>query len=120
MKDVLQIIISGLTYEGQILHIIINYALIILAVMPFLFFDNQGPRKESRAWLVCLAITVIVQVAVWFAARVVGISVVGASLINVHTRGLIFLRNGNVHSSNDWHSILGPVIARYTGYDTPG
>jgi len=33
MKDVLQVIIIGLTYEGQELHIIINYALIILTVM---------------------------------------------------------------------------------------
>lgn len=27
------------------------------------------------------------------------------------------IRNGNVHSANDWHSVLGPVIARYRDYD---
>lgn len=81
MNDVLQVIINGLTYEGQMLHIIINYALIMLVVMPFLLLDNRAVSKESRAWLGCLAIAVIVQVAVWFAARAVGISVVGVSLI---------------------------------------
>ena len=81
MKDVLQVIIIGLTYEGQVLHIIVNYTLIILTVMPFLFFNVRAPRKNSSAWLGCLAIAVIVQVAVWFAARAMGISAVGVSLI---------------------------------------
>jgi len=27
------------------------------------------------------------------------------------------LRNGNVHSADDWQSVLEPVIARYRGYD---
>ena len=81
MNDVLQMIINGLTYEGKVLHIIINYTLIMLVIMPYLLFDNRAPSKESRAWLVCLAIAVIVQVAVWFAARAIGVSVVGVSLI---------------------------------------
>jgi membrane associated rhomboid family serine protease len=81
MNDMLQVIINGLTYEGQTLHIIINNTLIVLVIMLFLLFDIRASRKESRAWLGCLAIAVIVQVAVWFAARAVGISVVGVSLI---------------------------------------
>jgi hypothetical protein len=81
MSDVLEVIINGLTYQGQVLHIIINYTLIILLVMPFLLFDNRVPSEESHAWLGCLVIAVIVQVAVWFAARVGGISAVGVSLI---------------------------------------
>ncbi|MGB2864264.1 MAG: hypothetical protein WBC05_13120 [Sedimentisphaerales bacterium] len=91
----LQVIINGLTYEGQTLHIIINYALILLVVMPFLLIYNRAPRKESRAWLGCLAIAVIVQVAVWFAARAVGISVVGVSLI--------------------WCMIMGYLLIDYSG-----
>jgi len=27
------------------------------------------------------------------------------------------LRNGNVHSADDWQSVLEPVIARYRGYE---
>ncbi|MBL7186816.1 MAG: IS1380 family transposase [Phycisphaerae bacterium] len=27
------------------------------------------------------------------------------------------LRNGNVHSADDWQSVLEPVVARYRGYD---
>jgi len=27
------------------------------------------------------------------------------------------LRNGNVHSADDWQSVLEPIIARYRGYD---
>ncbi len=81
MNAVLEVIINGLTYEGQTLHIIINYTLIMLVIMPFLLSDNRAVSKGSRAWLGCLAIAVIVQIAGWFAARVVGISAVGVSLI---------------------------------------
>ena len=69
MDDVLQVIINGLTYEGQVLHIVINYTLIILLVMPFLIFYNRAPCKKSCTWLVRLVIAVIVQVAVWFTVR---------------------------------------------------
>lgn len=29
----------------------------------------------------------------------------------------ILLRNGNVHSADDWQSVLEPVVVRYRGYD---
>jgi hypothetical protein len=29
----------------------------------------------------------------------------------------VLLRNGNVHSADDWQSVLEPVITRYRGYD---
>lgn len=32
-------------------------------------------------------------------------------------RELTFLRNVNVHSADDWRSVLESVIARYRGYD---
>lgn len=47
MNDMLQVIINGLTYEGQTLHIIINYALILLVVMPFLLIYNQAQEKKA-------------------------------------------------------------------------
>jgi hypothetical protein len=29
------------------------------------------------------------------------------------------LRNGNVHSADDWQRVLEPIVARYRGYDIP-
>ena len=29
------------------------------------------------------------------------------------------MRNGNVHSADDWHGVLEPVVARYRGLDIP-
>ena len=29
------------------------------------------------------------------------------------------LRHGNVHSADDWRSVLEPIITRYRGYDIP-
>jgi hypothetical protein len=95
MNDVLQVIINGLTYAGQTPHIIINYALIILLVIPFLLFDNRSPSKESRAWLGCLVIAVIIQVAVWFAARALGISAVGVSLVWCIMVGYLLIDDSN-------------------------
>ena len=30
-----------------------------------------------------------------------------------------FLRNGNVHSADEWQSVLEPIISRYRSYDIP-
>jgi hypothetical protein len=81
MDDVLEVIVNGLTYAGQPIHIVINYTLIVLVVVPFLLSANRAVGKKSRAWLACLTIAVIAQVALWFAARAVGMGVIGVSLV---------------------------------------
>jgi hypothetical protein len=129
MKDALQVIIDGLTYEGQVLHIIINYALIILAVMPFLFFNVRAPRKNSSAWVGYLVIAVFIQVAVWFAARAIRVSVVGVSLIwcimmgyllvdyskgnlgrTGHMRGLVLIALGSGCGGIVYYMVAFPAI----------
>lgn len=91
MSQVLQMIGNGLTYEGQVLHIIINYALVALTVIPFPRPDNRVQRGSSHAWLGCLAIASGVQVVVWFTMRAVGISIIWCAMAGYlfmdYTRG---------------------------------
>ena len=82
MDDVLEVIVNGLTYAGQPIHIVINYTLIVLVVVPFLLSANRAVGKKSRAWLACLTIAVIAQVALWFAARgAIGVSLVWSIML---------------------------------------
>ena len=43
MGDIVHTIAMGLTYDGEIMHILINYALIALTVAPFYFRAHQAP-----------------------------------------------------------------------------
>jgi len=82
MNEVLHVIINGLIYNGaghETLHILINYALIVLIIMPFLC--NRAPIRDNHVWIGCLAAAIIVQVTMWLAAGGIGISVIGVSLI---------------------------------------
>ena len=91
MGRALQVIANSLTYEGQALHIIINYALVALTVVPFLCPRCRGQRRSSYAWLGSLAAAAGVQVVVWFAAQAVGVSIIWCAMAGYlfidYTRG---------------------------------
>lgn len=51
MGDIVHTIAMGLTYDGEIMHILINYALIALTVAPFLLPRSPGTGGISKpAW----------------------------------------------------------------------
>ena len=48
MGDIVHTIAMGLTYDGEIMHILINYALIALTVAPFLLSRSPGTGDISK------------------------------------------------------------------------
>lgn len=81
MNDILRTMINGLTYEGQWLHILINYSLIIMTVAPFVRKGDLSAQKvEHQGWKICLAIITLLQIAVRFRADAVGVSLIWSAM----------------------------------------
>lgn len=62
MDDPLQIIIAGLTYNGSLLDILINYSLIASTLVPFLVPRAHGFVHLSHRWTGCFLIALALQV----------------------------------------------------------
>lgn len=92
MSDILHILGNGLTYEGQLLHIIINYTLIILTVAPFLLHRDSSNNRKHRGWLESFAIITFFQVVVWFAMNAVGVSLIWCTMAGYI--GVCYWRDG--------------------------
>lgn len=73
-------ILNGLTYAGDLIDILINYALILIVLLPYFLSLRRAPRSHTRRWLLGLAIIAAGQVAVWFAWRAVGVSLVWSGM----------------------------------------
>lgn len=80
MNEVLRTIVNGLTYEGQVFHILINYTLIILTVLPFLRNPDSSTSWERHGWKICLGIITLLQIVVWFIADAVGVSLIWSAM----------------------------------------
>lgn len=80
MAEPLQVIIAGLTYEGSLLHSLINYSLIVITLVPFLTPEARGSSRLGYHWAVCFLIALAVQVLLWFIADAVGVSVIWATM----------------------------------------
>lgn len=80
MSDILHTLSNGLTYEGQLLHIIINYTLIILTIVPFLLDRDSSTNWKYRGWIVSFVIITSFQVAVWFLIDAVGVSLIWCTM----------------------------------------
>ena len=80
MNNIVQTVIDALTYKESIEPCIINYALIGVAVLPYLVSPIQS--KENRlSWLWALITSVFVQVLIWFAFNAIGVSVIWCAVI---------------------------------------
>lgn len=80
MDDPLQIIVAGLTYNGSLLHIPINYGLIAITLVPFLAPGAHGSARLGSRWVGCFLIALAVQVLLWFVVDAVGVSVIWATM----------------------------------------
>lgn len=84
LYSVARVIADGLTYGGNLSHTLVNYGLIAVTTAPFLLLEDravavpQGPL--ARRWAECLLIALAVQVALWFGADAVGVSVVWCAM----------------------------------------
>ena len=80
MGNALQVIVNGLTYEGNILHSLINYSLIVIMVVPFLVSSMPPPGVRIPRWIICLLIALAAQIILWFVADAVGVSVIWCTM----------------------------------------
>ena len=80
MNYALQVIVAGLTYNGSLLHIFINYSLIALTLVPFLAPGAHGSSRLGYHWAPCFLIALAVQILLWFIADAVGVSVIWATM----------------------------------------
>ncbi len=80
MNGFRQVIRRGLTYEGQIRDVLINYTLIILVLLPYVFAEQRTGGSRDWAWAAILAIALLVQVLLWFAVRATGVSIIWSAL----------------------------------------
>ena len=92
MNSFLQVLRRGMTYDGRIAHVLINYALIILVLLPNVFIGQRMEGSPDWTWMTCLGIALLVQVLLWFIAQASGVSIVwsalaGYTLIAYGTRG---------------------------------
>jgi hypothetical protein len=72
----MQTIVSGLTYDVDILAMIINYGMIAATLASFLL---DAVAKRSK-WIICLVVSLIIQMLLWFVADAIGVSIVWCTM----------------------------------------
>lgn len=80
MSDLLHVLASRLTYEGNLLHSLINHGLIALTAAPFLAPAPRSEAQAVRGWIGCFLLALAVQVLLWFAVGAGGVSVVWCAM----------------------------------------
>ena len=79
---------EGATYAGHPFHIILNYTLLLLVLIPNLF----GMGNNTRAWLTLFISFTIIQISFWFAMGAVGISLIWCVLAGYNLLIFFLLR----------------------------
>ncbi len=90
MDQYIEVLINGFTYNGQMLHIAINYALIIICLYPLFKFTGQWKKIFGKYWISILSVMSILQIYLWFSENVTGVSLIWSGLAGLNI--LIYLR----------------------------
>ncbi len=80
MNNFLRAIRRGMTYDGQIRDVAINYGLIAIALLPYVFAAQRREDVTDWSWAACLGIALLVQVLLWFTVRATGVSIIWSAL----------------------------------------
>ena len=80
MNNFLRVIRRGVTYDGQVRDVAISYALIAIALLPYVFAGQRPAGSTDWSWAACLGIALVVQVLLWFAVRATGVSIIWSAL----------------------------------------
>ncbi|MBX3014608.1 MAG: hypothetical protein KF832_24020 [Caldilineaceae bacterium] len=80
MDDLWLTLMNSLTYEGHWLHAWLNAMLIVLTVLPFLRAPRPPGWRPHQGWKLCLGIITLLQVALWFLADAVGVSLIWCAM----------------------------------------
>lgn len=67
---------EGTTYAGHPFHIVLNYSVLFLVLVPHFFLL----KRRSRGWLVLFLLFTVIQVGLWFTNGAVGISLIWCGL----------------------------------------
>ena len=102
IKDTLQ---DGATYAGHPFHIVLNYSVLLLVLVPhfFLFY------RRSYGWLVLLLLFTVIQVGLWFTNGAVGISLIWCALAGYNLYLFFYLRKEGIATA--FLLILSPLVA---------
>lgn len=103
-----EVIIRGATYSGSWFHTAINYALIAVVVLPYLF-PNQLNSGVRRTWVYPLVISIILQVAFWFTLGVQGVSIVWCVMTGF-TAAVLFAQRRSERSANVRRNVRRTMI----------
>lgn len=77
MDNIVTTLFNGLTYGGDLKLSVLNYALLVVAMLPFFLSALQSIAKR---WRIVLIVAVAVQATFWFVLRAQGISIVWNAL----------------------------------------
>jgi hypothetical protein len=84
MSKTIQTLIDGATYAGEVKHIVVNYLMLLITILPIVMYGSAGQAKIKRAAFWVLFIMAAFQVFLWFAVAAVGISVTWCALGGVN------------------------------------
>ena len=80
MKDVFITLYSALTYNGNWWFVGLNYFMLFLSIIPFVFTSLKN--QDKKVWITFF-IAVVVQAIFWFGLKVTGISIVWNAMLGV-------------------------------------
>jgi hypothetical protein len=109
MSKTIQTLIDGATYAGEVKHILINYLVLLITILPVLIYGSAGQAKITRAAFWVLFVMAAFQVLLWFAIAAVGISVTWCALGGVNF--VTVLKYKEYRRPLYYISILAAVIA---------
>jgi hypothetical protein len=84
MNEYIEILVNGFTYGGELLHIVINYALIFICLIPYFKMKVQWKKEFRKYWISILSIMLTLQIYLWFAENVTGVSLIWSALAGLN------------------------------------
>ncbi|MBD1366386.1 hypothetical protein IDJ77_21415 [Mucilaginibacter sp. ZT4R22] len=109
MSKTIQTLIDGATYAGEVKHIVVNYLMLLITILPIVMYGSARQAKIKRAAFWVLFVMAAFQVFLWFAVAAVGISVTWCALGGVNFVTVLKYKESRIPLY--YISILAAVIA---------
>ncbi|RKD96845.1 hypothetical protein [Marinifilum flexuosum] len=104
MDDIITTLFNGLTYGGDLKLSVLNYALLVIAMLPFLL---PAVKSIAKRWGIVFIIAVLVQSTFWFVLGVQGISIIWNALAGMLM--LVVVRHGTSLLKNAKWFVLASI-----------
>jgi hypothetical protein len=93
MNESSEVLVNGFTYSGQALHIVINYLLIFICLLPHWMAKGQEKKILGKYWIGVLVIMLVLQIWVWFEENATGVSLIWSALAGLNILLLVKTRH---------------------------